>query len=157
MRCGISFAKWYQRCAWIHACRYGCPSLSTSVQCRVRRGSVVSTLFFNCMCLLHHFSLFMDRVEDGSIQITEEYFPSFVYDKDTLYDKDNDSEDLGLFRGYLLVRVYRHIFTGPSSAIIPMTKVNKSKAKKFNLTKVTGRTIGYASVQVCPFLCLGRR
>lgn len=58
----------------------------------------------------------MDRVEDGSIQITEEYFPSFVYDKDTLYDKDNDSEDLGLFRGYLLVGVYRHIFTGPSSA-----------------------------------------
>jgi hypothetical protein len=92
----------------------------------------------------------MDRIEDGSIQITEEYFPSFLYEKETLYDKDN--EDLGLFRGYLLVRVYRHIFTGPSSAINPMTKVNKSKAKKFNLTKVTGRTIGYASVQVCSFL-----
>ena len=62
----------------------------------------------------------MDRVEDGSIQITEEFFPSFLYETDTLYDKDN--EDLGLFRGYLLVRVYRHIFTGPSSAMNPTAK-----------------------------------
>jgi len=96
----------------------------------------------------------MDRVEDGSIQITEEFFPSFLYETDTLHDKDN--EDLGLFRGYLLVRVFRHIFTGPSSAMNLTAKVNKSKARKFKLTKVTGRTIAYASVQVClsPF-CLG--
>jgi hypothetical protein len=97
----------------------------------------------------------MDRVEDGSIQITEEFFPSFLYEKDMLYDEDND--DLGLFRGYLLIRVYRHIFTGPSSAMDPMAKVNKSKTRKFKLTEVTGKTIAYASVQVCPFsFCLGR-
>jgi hypothetical protein len=102
------------------------------------------------MRLLYLFSLFMDGIEDGSIQITEEYFPSFLYETDTLYDEDN--EYLGLFQGYLLVRVYRHIFTGPSSAMNPMTKVNKSKARKFKLTKVTGRTIAYASVQVCSFL-----
>jgi hypothetical protein len=89
----------------------------------------------------------MDRVEDGSIQITDEDFPSFLYESDTFYDEGN--EDIGLFRGYLLVRVYRHIFTGPTSAMNPAAKANKSKAKKFKLTEVTGRTIAYASVQVC--------
>jgi hypothetical protein len=88
----------------------------------------------------------MDQVEDGSIQLTDEDFPSFLYDTDTVYDPDN--EDLGLFRGYLLVRVYRHIFTGPTSAMNPIAKVNKSKARKFRLMEVTGRTIAYASVQV---------
>jgi hypothetical protein len=88
----------------------------------------------------------MDRVEDGSIQITDEDFPSFLYESETHYDADN--EDIGLFRGYLLVRVYRHIFTGPSSALKPAAKVNKTKAKRFGLTEVTGRTIAYASVQV---------
>ena len=88
----------------------------------------------------------MDRIEDGSIQITNEDFPLFLYESETLYDKDN--EDIGLFRGYLLVRVYRHIFTGPISAMNATAKVNKSKAKKFKLTQVTRRTIAYASVQV---------
>ena len=55
---------------------------------------------------------------------------------------------MGLFRGFLLVRVYRHIFTGPSSAMDPSVKANKSKAKKFKLTDVTGRTITYACIQV---------
>ena len=88
----------------------------------------------------------MDRVRDGSIQITDEDLPSFLYENETAYDREN--EDMGLFRGFLLVRVYRHIFTGPSSAMNPTAKVNKTKARKFKLTEVTGRTIAYASVQV---------
>lgn len=91
----------------------------------------------------------MDRVRDGSIQITDEDLPSFLYESETAYDEEN--EDMGLFRGFLLVRVYRHIFTGPSSAMNPTVKVNKSKARKFKLTEVTGRTIAYASVQVCDY------
>ena len=91
----------------------------------------------------------MDRVADGSIQITDEDFPSFLYESETLYDEDN--EDIGLFHGYILVRVYCSIFTGPTSAMNPIAKVNKSKAKKFKLTEVTGRTIAYASVQVRHF------
>ena len=54
----------------------------------------------------------MDRVEDGTVQITDEDFPSFLYDIETAYDEEN--EDIGLFHGFLLVRVYRHIFTGPT-------------------------------------------
>jgi len=108
----------------------------------------------------------MDQIEDGSIQITADDFPAFVYESGTVYDEDN--EDVGLFRGYLLIRastcifiamitdyafmmwqVYRHIFTGPSSALNPTSKgPHKTKAKKFKLTEVTPRTIAYASVQV---------
>jgi hypothetical protein len=88
----------------------------------------------------------MDRVEDGLILITDEDFPSFLYESDWIYDEEN--EDSGLFRGFLLVRVYRHIFTGPLSAVNPKMKSNKFKAKKFKLTMVTGRTIAYACVQV---------
>ncbi len=44
----------------------------------------------------------MDRIEDGSIQITANDFPSFVYESGTVYDENN--EDVGLFRGYLLVQ-----------------------------------------------------
>ena len=52
-------------------------------------------------------------------------------------------------------QVYRHIFTGPSTAMNPIHNVPKSKAKMFNLKAVTGRTIAYACVQVsCSFLFL---
>jgi hypothetical protein len=45
----------------------------------------------------------MDRVEDGSVLLTANEFPSFLYETGTRYDENN--EDLGLFRGFLLVRV----------------------------------------------------
>jgi hypothetical protein len=45
----------------------------------------------------------MDRVEDGSVLLTANEFPSFLHETGTQYDEDN--EDLGLFRGFLLVRV----------------------------------------------------
>jgi len=53
----------------------------------------------------------MDRVKDGSIQITDEDLPSFLYESETAYDEEN--EDMGLFRGFLLVCVYRHILLVP--------------------------------------------
>jgi hypothetical protein len=48
-------------------------------------------------------STFMDRVEDASLQLTTDDFPSFLYEDGTIYDEDN--EDTGLFQGFLLVRV----------------------------------------------------
>lgn len=49
----------------------------------------------------------MDSVEDKRIRITDEDFPVFLYKSGTVYDGEN--EDLGLFRGYVLVRVSRSI------------------------------------------------
>ena len=76
------------------------------------------------------------------IQITDEDFPSFLYENETFYNEDNKD------RSYLLVHVYCHIFTSPTSAMNSTAKANKSKTKGFKLTEVTGRTIAYASVQV---------
>jgi hypothetical protein len=45
----------------------------------------------------------MDRVEDGSVLLTANEFPSFLYETGTQYNENN--EDLGLFRGFLLIRV----------------------------------------------------
>ena len=45
-------------------------------------------------------------------------------------------------------QVYRHIFTGPTSAINPKeTGGTKSKARLFKITSVTSRTIAYACIQ----------
>lgn len=93
---------------------------------------------------------FLDRVEDGTIEIADEDFPFFFYESDRVYD--NKNKDMGLFQGFLLVQVFRHIFTGPSSAMNPNMKANKFKAKKFGHMAVTGRTITYACVQVRKFL-----
>lgn len=38
---------------------------------------------------------FLNLVADGKIQITDEDFPSFLYETDTAYDEEN--EDIGLF------------------------------------------------------------
>ena len=48
-------------------------------------------------------------------------------------------------------QVFQHIFTGPSSALGTQTQATKDpKAIIHGLTAVTGRTIAYAAVQVCP-------
>jgi hypothetical protein len=46
---------------------------------------------------------FMNQVEDGTIEITAEDLPSFLYESGTVYNPDD--EITGLFRGFLLVRV----------------------------------------------------
>jgi len=46
---------------------------------------------------------FMERFEDGKIEITAADLPSFLYESGTVYDPDD--EVTGLFRGFLIVRV----------------------------------------------------
>jgi hypothetical protein len=45
----------------------------------------------------------MESVEDKKIRITDEDFPVFLYESGTVYDEEN--EDTGLFRGYVLLQV----------------------------------------------------
>ncbi|KAG6896814.1 hypothetical protein C0992_005914 [Termitomyces sp. T32_za158] len=72
-------------------------------------------------------------------------WPSFLFDLDEL-DKNNPMQ--GFLRGHVLVRVYRHIYTGPSSSLHGnrcATKPAKSHIHKHK--NVTGRGIAYAAVQ----------
>ncbi|KAJ3501316.1 hypothetical protein NLJ89_g9389 [Agrocybe chaxingu] len=76
---------------------------------------------------------FIDSVNDNTIILTATDLPSFLYEAGTEYDEER--EYIGLFRGFLMERVFRQIFTGPSSVFSPTQKVNKTKAKKFGLTE----------------------
>jgi hypothetical protein len=46
---------------------------------------------------------FMNQVEDGTIEITANDLPSFLYETGTVYNPDDEIS--GLFRGFLLVWV----------------------------------------------------
>jgi hypothetical protein len=45
----------------------------------------------------------MDQVEDGTIEITANDLPSFLYETGTVFNPKNEAK--GLYRGFLLVRV----------------------------------------------------
>jgi hypothetical protein len=101
-------------------------------------------------------------VKDGTIQICAAEWPAFLYDQKQYNPK---YEETGILKGEVLVQVcfsllfnicmltfqkaFRHIFTGPSSAICGRSESTKpSKAQLHGLTAVTARTIAYAAVQV---------
>ncbi|KAF8314655.1 hypothetical protein F5887DRAFT_834557, partial [Amanita rubescens] len=69
--------------------------------------------------------------------------PVFCYDE-SKYDPENPKE--GLFQGYFLLRVYRHIFSGPSSALAKKDKGRNSRGQKNGLPAPTPETIGYAAI-----------
>ncbi|KAH9932169.1 hypothetical protein B0H21DRAFT_699730, partial [Amylocystis lapponica] len=74
--------------------------------------------------------------------------PSFLYSDDAY---DINDFDIGLLRGAFLLKVYKHIFTGPSSALKdtpgPSAGTKAPIGKKNGLTKPTPETIAYAAVQ----------
>ncbi|KAF7967233.1 hypothetical protein HWV62_35079 [Athelia sp. TMB] len=88
----------------------------------------------------------ISKIHDGRIPVIAEDYPNFLFSK---FNKDDIEE--GLLRGFLLVRVYKHIFTGPSSAFKTATtrKINKRRdnAALSKLTQVTPITIAYAAIQ----------
>jgi len=90
---------------------------------------------------------YMTQVQDGNIKIKASHYATFLYDE-AGGGYDQYEIDKGLCRGHLLLRLYRHIFTGPSSALNKVRKATKrSKAEIHSMTEVTGRTIAYVCVQ----------
>jgi len=113
------------------------------------------------------FSLFMDAVNDGTVHVRSSEMPAFLYDAEEEFDPD--ARETGLLRSETLLRVstttciylcaaqdyfqvYRHIFTGPSTAATgESSKATKAcKAKIHHLTKPTPKTIAYAAAMVGP-------
>ncbi|KAG2055269.1 hypothetical protein BDR06DRAFT_882669 [Suillus hirtellus] len=67
------------------------------------------------MWMLNIYRDFMDKVKEGQITITVAKLPAYLYDESML---DPTRKNRGCLRGYYLKhQVFRHIFTGPSSAI----------------------------------------
>jgi hypothetical protein len=111
---------------------------------------------------------FRTQVLDGTIKVIADDWPTFLYEEGVY---DPGEIDKGLLRGHFLLRVsrlfivhrvfaedivakvYKHIFTSPSSALkdSPGTNATRSgNAKIHHMTRVTPTTIAYAAVQVSP-------
>ncbi|KAF9554487.1 hypothetical protein CPC08DRAFT_766696 [Agrocybe pediades] len=90
----------------------------------------------------------LDKIYDlanGETDVSESEWPYYLYETGTVFNPDDDLN--GLFRGYLIPIVYRHVFTGPSSAIPSgprrNTKSKRNKATLHKVTEVTARTLAY--------------
>ncbi|KAF4565670.1 hypothetical protein EYR40_002260 [Pleurotus pulmonarius] len=92
----------------------------------------------------------IQQIKDGTIRVHAGIWPTFVYEEG-LYDADDIEK--GLLRRWLLVRVMRHIFTGPATAMKPSQKLNRGcNTDIMKLTCVTPNMIAYVAVQTCIML-----
>ena len=90
-------------------------------------------------------SEFRARVLAGEINVSGFNWPVFCYDE-SKYDPRKPKQ--GLLQGYLLLRIYCHIFTGPRSALGGKSKGRRARGALNNLTKPTAETISYAAIVV---------
>jgi len=90
--------------------------------------------------------VFCAHVLAGDININAFDWPVFCYEE-SKYDPENPKQ--GLLQGHLLLRVYHHVFSGPSSALQSKTKGWSSRGQKNSrLPAPTPETIGYAAILV---------
>lgn len=90
---------------------------------------------------------YLRKIIEGRVKIRASMLPSFVYDEKS-YDPHNILK--GLFRGFFLVRVFRHIFTGPRTALKVTDGPIAGKpwnAQILGMLSVTKYSIAYAAVQ----------
>ncbi|PPQ66264.1 hypothetical protein CVT24_007282 [Panaeolus cyanescens] len=89
--------------------------------------------------------------DDREVPINEEEFPSFMWPEGGFVAGPENCE-VNLLRSNILVRIYRHIFTTPSSALKNLndtiTKSVKGMAKKEKMQHVTPASIAYACVML---------
>ncbi|KIJ07142.1 hypothetical protein PAXINDRAFT_19656 [Paxillus involutus ATCC 200175] len=102
---------------------------------------------------LHEFNIDPKRTQtkllDGGIEIRSNIYPAFCWSGNPpASDFDEDDIYKGLHKGYLLERVMRHIFTGPSSALGEESRGTRAgNAELHGMTKVEAAHIAYACVQ----------
>ncbi|KAG2747050.1 hypothetical protein P692DRAFT_20736726, partial [Suillus brevipes Sb2] len=89
-------------------------------------------------------------IQAGSLKVTASLWPAYLYPGESP-GIDFDPEDIieGLFRGYLLTRVAKHIFTSPSSALSASVSngTRPCNAKIHGMSTVEAEHIAYAAVQ----------
>ncbi|KAG1718019.1 uncharacterized protein EDB91DRAFT_1067055 [Suillus paluster] len=92
-----------------------------------------------------------NKFDSASLKVTTALWPAFLYPGNTA-GEDFDPEDIieGLFRGYLLERVTKLIFTSPSSALKASVSsgTRACNAKLHGMKEVRAEHIAYAAVQV---------
>ncbi|KAG6370181.1 hypothetical protein JVT61DRAFT_12328 [Boletus reticuloceps] len=93
----------------------------------------------------------LELLQHGKIPMRAENFPSVFWSGDKYPGDSYDPEDMckGLFRGYMLVRIARHIFLGPTSALNAALKKGTKSCNAFlhDMTTVEPEHIAYVCVQ----------
>ncbi|KAI0076040.1 hypothetical protein K474DRAFT_1577786, partial [Panus rudis PR-1116 ss-1] len=86
------------------------------------------------------------RSRNENYLVTARQWPAFLYPHGHIYNPADIDEGLGY--GYLLLRVMKHIFTTPSSALEgPGAKGKGGNAKLIGMTAVTPEAVAYTAVQ----------
>ncbi|TCD63565.1 hypothetical protein EIP91_005236 [Steccherinum ochraceum] len=95
----------------------------------------------------------MAALQDGRIPVTSVSFPTFLYPFHHEYNQFNLRE--GLCRSEIIVKVYRHLFTGPASALEAGKRTTGPPplAISHRLKHVTPRTLCYVICQIRVMLC----
>ncbi|KAK0438868.1 uncharacterized protein EV420DRAFT_1486520 [Desarmillaria tabescens] len=83
-------------------------------------------------------------LSDSQIEVNTSYWPSFMYDQAMWTPED---EEIGLTRGYLLLRVFLHIFCSNRDPTKQEDKKRCNIAKINRMHQVTGHHIVYAACQ----------
>jgi len=89
---------------------------------------------------------FCRDVHYGNIFISHDDFPSFLYPEE---EYNPEAIDENLLRGPFLLSCFRHIFTGPRTALKKSpgkSPGKKSKADLYDITKVTPENIAYTAI-----------
>ncbi|KAI0070474.1 hypothetical protein K474DRAFT_1776783 [Panus rudis PR-1116 ss-1] len=96
----------------------------------------------------------LEEIKNGTVIITADDWMRFLYPDGRQYEEHNELP--GLFRGHLLLRVMKHIYTGPSTWNKgPGHQTCKlSNAQRMDMgERVTARAIAYAAVQARVAIC----
>ncbi|KAH9478018.1 hypothetical protein JR316_0010253 [Psilocybe cubensis] len=91
---------------------------------------------------------FMCKLDKDVIHVLAKDLPTFLWESDKFDPEDWDSE---MFRTRLIVMVWKHIFTSPSSALKDkpgQTKTRSSQAKIHHMKTVTPASIAYACLLI---------
>ncbi|KIM72920.1 hypothetical protein PILCRDRAFT_81530, partial [Piloderma croceum F 1598] len=86
-----------------------------------------------------------EKLRSGEMAVSGDQWPIFVYHG---YNYDPDDPWNSLFRSTLLVSVYKHIFTSPSSVEKEPKATRSGNARIHGMTKVTAASIAYVATQV---------
>ncbi|KAF8187799.1 hypothetical protein BJ912DRAFT_969709, partial [Pholiota molesta] len=90
---------------------------------------------------------YMKQVKDGKIKLRAKNLPSFLYAEGTTYSATQ--QDKGLFRGHVVIRALRLIFTGNSSVFTGHRSASKqSQAEIHDMRCVTPEALAYVCCQI---------
>ncbi|KIJ14905.1 hypothetical protein PAXINDRAFT_78100, partial [Paxillus involutus ATCC 200175] len=91
------------------------------------------------------------QLADSRIEMIAAALPAILYAGDPPGKGFNKADSTnGLFKGYLLERVMRHVFTGPSTALGGPSRATRTcNAILHDMRKVEAEHIAYTCVQAC--------